>query len=467
MKYGFEPVVEAVYTPNPLSGNRNNPFLEAMPEMLSKEALFERLGSYPVPQLQKRGIQTTERRRALSALSSAFIPMDYMAAIYNTLFCAIESTYNTSTTIESIYRTHAIHQGKGAMLLDAPMSMSSDSGSILGVPGIGKSSTVRRCLRQIPQVILHSEYKGQKLFCKQITHLMVECPSDCSVKTLALNIIEAIDRAIGSDYSELSGKLSRLPSTSAMATRVKILCLTHHIGLIVIDEIQNAILTASRTKQDRPLIKFLVELSNEACTSIYFVGTPSAEELFLSQEHLKRRTRGLRLLPLRPDGVYRQFLYALWRYQYTQEQAPLTDALSNLIYDLSGGIPAYILKVFYEAQVQALQAGVPKIDAKLIRIAAEVLNISVPKTYAKGTYLSDFSISDTKEIEEELQPETKKETAEEEIEYVSRTYANTRGRPKSKRSPRDILTIVTPGGKAGEALVALKLAGLLEVFQCD
>jgi len=61
----------------------------------------------------------------------------------------------------------------------------------------------------------------------------------------------------------------------------------------------------------------------------------------------------------------------------------------------------------------------------------------------------------------------KEETAEEEIEYVSRTYANTRGRPKSKRSPKDILTIVTPGGKAGEALVALKLAGLLEVFQCD
>lgn len=465
MKYGFEPVVDAIYTPNPLSGKRNNPFLEAMPEMLTKEELFERLGSYPAPQLQKKGIQTTERRRALNALSSAFIPMDYMAAIYNILFCAIESTYNTSTTIENIYRVHCIHQGNGAALMNEPMAMASDSGSILGVPGIGKSSTIRRCLRQIPQVILHSEYKGQKLFCKQITHLMVECPSDCSVKTLALNIIEAIDRAIGSDYCELSGKLTHLPSTSALATRVKILCLTHHIGLIVIDEIQNAILTASRTKQDRPLIKFLVELSNEACTSIYFVGTPSAEDLFLSQEHLKRRTRGLRLLPMRPDGVYRQFLYALWRYQYTQEQAPFTDALSNLIYDLSGGIPAYILKVFYEAQVQAIQSGAAQIDARLIRQAAEVLNISVPKTYAKGTYLSDFSISDSKEIEVELQPELAEE--KEEIEYVARTYANTRGRPKSKRSPRDILTIVTPGGQAGNSLVELKLAGLLEVFECD
>lgn len=268
MKYSNEQMVDAVYTPNQLSGEFGNPFLEAMPEMLAKDVLFERLSSYPQQPFNNRPVPITDRRRSLNALSSAFIPLDYMNVIYNTLFCAIESTYNTSTTIDSIRRIHAIHQGHDALLLDTPAAISSDSGSILGVPGIGKSSTIRRCLCQIPQVIQHTEYRGQKLYCKQITYLVVECPSDCSVKTLALNIIEAIDRAIGSSYCELSGKMTHLPSTSALATRVKILCLTHHIGLIVIDEIQNAILTASRTNQDRPLIKFLVELSNEACTSI-------------------------------------------------------------------------------------------------------------------------------------------------------------------------------------------------------
>ena len=70
------------------------------------------------------------------------------------------------------------------------------------------------------------------------------------------------------------------------------------MGLILVDEIQNAVLTARKNRQVKPLIKFLVELTNDTGTATYFVGTPEAEELFISQEHLKRRTRGIRLLPV-------------------------------------------------------------------------------------------------------------------------------------------------------------------------
>ena len=235
------------------------------------------------------------------------------------------------------------------------------------------------------------------------------------------------------------------------------------MGLIVIDEIQNAILTASRNKQSKALIKFLVELSNEACTSIYYVGTPSAEDLFLSQEHLKRRTRGLRLLPMRPDGIYRRFLHTLWPYQYTPERAHFADALVNLMYDLSGGIPAYIVKIFYEAQVQALQAGAERLDDKLIRKAVETLNIVVPKTYAKGTYLSDFAVCDT---DEDAETDTEADTAEAlEPEPVRRLYAVPRGRPKAKRDEHDILTLVAAGQDPETAAAALEQAGLLEVFR--
>lgn len=90
----------------------------------------------------------------------------------------------------------------------------------------------------------------------------------------------------------------------------------------------------------KPLIRFLVELTNDTSTGIYFVGTPLAEELFLSEKHLKRRTRGIRLLPMKPDSAYREFLERLWKYQFTVETAPLTDKLANKLYDYSGGIPA-------------------------------------------------------------------------------------------------------------------------------
>lgn len=148
MKYPDQPAVDAVYTPNQLSGTQPNPFLEAMPEMLSKEALFRRLACSP-PQPDAAHLKPSDRRRGLNALSSVFVPLDYMAVIYNTLYCSMESTYTASATIDSIRRVHAIHQGDGAALAQLPIATSTDSGSILGVPGIGKSSTIRRCLRQI------------------------------------------------------------------------------------------------------------------------------------------------------------------------------------------------------------------------------------------------------------------------------------------------------------------------------
>src|SRR5699024_5098820 len=118
------------------------------------------------------------------------------------------------------------------------------------------------------------------------------------------------------------------------------------------------------------------------------------EELFTSQEHLKRRTRGVRLLPLKPDGTYLDFLNGIWGYQYTAKSAPLTDKLACKLYDHSGGIPAYIVKIFAESQVQALLMGRSCIDEKVMQRAIDVLAIKVPKTYAGGTYISDFGLGE-------------------------------------------------------------------------
>ena len=65
----------------------------------------------------------------------------------------------------------------------------------------------------------------------------------------------------------------------------------------------------------------------------------------MKQEHLKRRTRGLRLLPMKFDMTYRKFISSLWEYQATLQKAELTEKLMKQIYDLSAGIPAYIVKI--------------------------------------------------------------------------------------------------------------------------
>ena len=231
---------------------QGNLFLEALPELLGKAEFTERMKSeiqFPYD-IQEKSPQ--ERRNYLTELTTWFQPMDYMYTLYDMLYRAMATTYQTKTVIESVRQLNEIYMdfrtGRERTL---NYSTQAYSGAVLGVPGIGKTSTIQRCLSTMPQVIIHTKYKEKQFYTKQINYLVVECPSDCSVKTLAFNILSAIDRAIGSEYFTQAGSLKSI-SSSALTTRLKIICMNHHIGLIVIDEIQNAIQTAAKISRQDP-----------------------------------------------------------------------------------------------------------------------------------------------------------------------------------------------------------------------
>ena len=421
-RYPSGHTVGAIY-----DGSSGNPYLDAIPDMLSPEQFARIIASYPPIPHDLAEMSPEERRGLLPSLSSLYVPMPYQYAIYDTLYRAIATTYRTADVLESARAINAYYCGRATNY-----ATQADSGSILGIPGCGKTATVRRCLSTMPQVIEHVEYQGQPCYGKQVLWLHVECPSDCSVKTLGFNVMAALDKAIDSKYLQSTQGL-RSASASAIATQTKILLTNNHVGLLVIDEIQNAVMTARKNRQEKPLLRFLVELTNETMTSIYFIGTPVAEELFVSQEHLKRRTRGIRLAPFRPDGVYLDFVRKIWPYQYTAQAAPLTTSIGNKLYDCSGGIPAYVIKIFAEAQAQALLIGCSSINEKVIQRAVDLLAIKVPRTYAAGTHISDFDI----EVGISVPPP--------ETEEVPRQYAVKRGRKAAQRDDGDLLVAYNNG----------------------
>ena len=394
--------VNAIY-----SREQGNPYLEALPDVLGKKEFERRIKSQPDFPRDVSHMAPEERRNLLSGLSQWFQPMDYMYTLYDMLHRAMVSTYRTKTVVESVKQMNDIYMDfRTGKPRELTYSTQAYSGAVLGVPGIGKTSTIKRRLSTMPQVIVHQEYQGRKIYEKQINYLVVECPSDCSLKTLALNIFSAIDKAIGSEYLK-QATYQRAMATSATTTKLKIICMNHHIGLIVIDEIQNAISTATKNKQIKPLIKFLVELTNETSTAICFCGTLEAEDVFLKQEHLKRRTRGFRLLPMKYDKTYRKFITELWEYQMTLQKAPLTEKLMKQMYDLSAGIPAYLIKIFEEAQIRSILSGKEKLSYESIKQAVDYLGIEVPKVYGRGgTSISDFSVEEVeaREFTEEAVP---------------------------------------------------------------
>ena len=76
----------------------------------------------------------------------------------------------------------------------------------------------------------------------------------------------------------------------------------------------------------------------------------------------------------------------------TAQAAPLTTSICNKLYDCSGGIPAYVIKIFAESPAQALLQGRSCINEKVIQQAVELLAIKVLRTYAAGINISDFEI---------------------------------------------------------------------------
>ena len=277
---------------------------------------------------------------------------------------------------------------------------------------------------------------------------------------MAANIISSVDQAIGSNYFEEMVKNKRLSSSSALAMKVKIICLNHRVGVLVIDEIQNAILTAERTKQVKPLIKFLVELTNETCVSICFSGTLDAEDLFCSQEHLMRRTRGYRLLPLKPNITYYNFISAIWDYQWLINKTELKENLMNMIYDYSGGVPDYILKIFINSQIQAIFDGVEKITPEIIKKTVMMLNIQVRRTYTGGNSISDFELSEISFSDDSFIKEQNK-TSEKESYYRMKR----RGRPFTKRDDNNIIQIFKETENQNEFITKLQDKKYIQIIE--
>ena len=262
MKYklGMQ-TVEAVYDNN----GTQNPLIEALPECLGPEQFTQQIRCCPPLPQACQVMSMAERRQGLALLPTVFVPLPYMYYVYDSLYRMLQSSYHTLTSRERVTRINALFTAGGP----APgYGAQAQSGALLGTPGIGKTSTLRRCLNLMPQVVSHETYLGKAFFCKQVLWLHVECPSDASQKTMAYNIVRALDMAVGSNHLDYLLR-AHAGSASAVATYIKTLCVTYNVGLLVVDEIQNVVATAQRTNRVKPLIRFLTELTNDTCTAVY------------------------------------------------------------------------------------------------------------------------------------------------------------------------------------------------------
>ena len=123
--------------------------------------------------------------------------------------------------------------------------------------------------------------------------------------------------------------------------------------------------------------------------------------------------------------------------------------------------------------MQAILTGKEIIDEPVIMRAVRLLSIEIPKKYAKGSYISDFTdeagyepVDDVEEVKGPAEENVRADCLETLEETVPRLYAKPRGRKKAQRDPMDLLELLKLARSPEAMMSALDKYNMLEVVKC-
>lgn len=331
-----------------------------LPEMLSGKELYGRLTDIPEYSEEIQQKSSTERLMALSTLYDIYLPSEMSVEIYSKLYLALVRSLQkkgTKAVVQQSYQNHnAIIRRENRGIIGG-----SDSFSIVGCSGIGKSSAINRAISIITDNRM-IEIKNPAI--RIIPCLIVQCPWDASVKSLLLEILRKSDEFLETDYYREA--LKARATTDVLIGIVSQVAL-QHIGLLIIDEIQNCV----AAKGGKGLVAMLTQLINSSGISIGLVGTSETLSLFESAFQLARRSLGLQYNTLNNDDYFRGFCKLLFKYQYIQNSTEITPQIIEWLYEHSGGVTSVVVSLIHDAQELAILTGHEILDISILNQAYE------------------------------------------------------------------------------------------------
>lgn len=382
--------VEAKYIEQVISDYRGNPFIEALPHLISPHEVIEKIAVYPKYHKSERQIEGYYRIHMIDRLFQVFQPLPMSLELENKISRALRQGYISRNPFdrklgEDFYNEY--HKGQAINLTNIDEDYSSPLGfSLIGISGIGKTASLNRIINLYPQIIVHSKYKDIPLSMYQVVWLKLECPFDGSIKGLIYEFFAEIDRLLGTNYYE---KVMRARATvDAMMVMMGQVVRNSSLGLLIIDEIQH--LSMAKSGGSEKMLNFFVTLGNAVGIPLVLVGTPKAINVLQGDFRQARRGSGsggdMVCNRIQKDEVWDLLIKSIWHYQWTRTETPLTDELSGVMYEETQGIPDLVKKVYAIAQAYAINTGKEKITSQIIRkVAKENLKLVQPMITALKT----------------------------------------------------------------------------------
>lgn len=360
----------AHYTEQRIPQYRGHPLIEALPPILDEDAWTEHLFSMPDFSPEQRDWSSTERMHMIAQLANFMLPLPRHTLLAQSIDVLIRQGYvgrePRSAKAHRILTKLQEQQGKGGLFKVSRRIRRQLSSSLIGLSGMGKTTTMERIQSYFPAVIYHPD-----LDIYQVPVLHIEMPYDgASVKGLALSIFRKFDLLLPeANYSELYGS-PHSGAETLMGHAARLLCL-HHVGLLIIDEVQNL---ENSPKNRQSLMTLLVSASNDLGVPVLFVGTNKARRILSLDFRQARRSIGHGLAyfdrlgkgtPQKPCE-WEDFVSALWRFQWLRKPVLESVVLTDLLYDFSQGIVDIAIKLFAGCQLRAMMDGSETITGQLI-----------------------------------------------------------------------------------------------------
>ena len=323
--------------------------LSQLSPMKNGKELLDQLTVLPTYDLNIRDQPSTVRLMALSDLYSIYIPSSMSVEIYSKLYLALLRSLQKKVGITAQIQRNENHkricQRENNSILGG-----ADSFTVVGSSGIGKSTAINRAIDLIAEQGLIENTHTKIMPC-----VVVQCPHDSSVKGLLLEILRKVDTFLDSDYYQKA--LRNRVTTDMLIGNVAQISL-NHIGLLVVDEIQNVV----NNKNGKALVAMLTQLINSSGISICMVGTPECAQFFEQAMQLARRALGLYYGAVEYDQFFHNFCSTLFEYQYVKNKTEISDGIIQWLYDHSGGIISIVVSLIHDAQEIAILSGTETLD---------------------------------------------------------------------------------------------------------
>lgn len=330
-----------------------------IPSILSGEELVSKLTVLPEYDMSITQKCETERLMGLTDIYTIYVPSKMSQEIYSKLYLALmrslQKKQSDLVMLQQKSNFNRIQQKSyhGGVIGGA------DSFSIIGSSGIGKSSSIFRAIDLISE---KEVIDIKNPYTKIIPCLIVQCPFDSSTKGLMLEILRKVDQLLESKYYENAIK-------TKATTDILIGCVSqvalNHIGLLIIDEIQNI----CNSKNGKTLVGSITQLVNNSGISICFVGTPECKNFFYQAMHLARRTMGLEYSALTFDTEFVLFCKIIFQYQYMEERITITDGMIEWLYEHSAGNVSVVVALLHDAQEIGILSGYKELSIELLEMA--------------------------------------------------------------------------------------------------